>query len=57
MAEIINEMIIKPTDGTRWVDHCRRAVEAFVRNFPAVVGHLNEVSSMERQDIRREDST
>ena len=58
MAAILEETVLKPTraDGTRWVDHRKRALVAFNTNFPTVVAHLHEISSMERQDIRREDS-
>ena len=58
MAAVLEEDIVKPkrVDGTRWVDHRRRALEALETNFPSVVGHLTEVSSQQRQDINKKDA-
>lgn len=57
MADILDETIRRPTrvDGTRWVDHRRRAVAALQKNFPTVVAHLTELGSGQRQDIKGDD--
>lgn len=48
--------MLQPTrvDGTRWVDHRRRALLAMERNLPVLVGHLNDVGSDEQQATKRE---
>lgn len=58
LADILEENVVKPAraDGTRWVDHRKRALGALAKNYPTVVAHLNEVSSQQRPDIRKEDA-
>lgn len=43
-------------DGTRWVDHRRRALKALETNIPAVITHLSEVGSDQRKDIKKMDA-
>ena len=58
MADVLDEKILRPSraDGTRWVDHRRRALHALVRNYPTVVAHLTELGSDQRTDIKKEDA-
>ena len=58
LAELLDESVLTPTrvDGTRWVDHCRRALKALETNIPAVIAHLSEVGSDQRQDIKKADA-
>ncbi|XP_063970390.1 zinc finger protein 862-like [Lytechinus pictus] len=57
MADLLEEKIHRPTrvDGTRWLDHRRRALSAFEKNYPSVVAHMNEIGSGERSDVKGED--
>lgn len=58
LAELLDESVLTPTrvDGTRWVDHRRRALKALETNIPAVIAHLSEVGSDQRQDIKKADA-
>nr|XP_054771798.1 zinc finger protein 862-like [Lytechinus pictus] len=58
MADILNEQILRPTraDGTRWVEHRRRALKALDRNYVAVTAHLVELGSEQRADVKKEDA-
>ncbi|PIK54250.1 putative zinc finger protein [Apostichopus japonicus] len=47
---------IAEVDGTGWVEHRRRAILSFIRNYPAVVTHLTEIGSDERTDVKKADA-
>nr|XP_054763515.1 zinc finger protein 862-like [Lytechinus pictus] len=58
IADILEESVMRPTrvDGTRWVDHRKRAILALDRNYPIVVNHLTEIGSDQRSDVKAEDA-
>lgn len=58
IAAAIDEAVLTPTrvDGTRWVEHRRRAILSLMRNHPAVVTHLSEIGSDERADVKKADA-
>ncbi|XP_014663082.1 PREDICTED: uncharacterized protein LOC106805838 [Priapulus caudatus] len=58
MVELLDESIIRPTrtDGTRWVDHKQRDLQALERNYVAVAAHFTKIGSEQRSDVRKEDA-
>lgn len=53
VGEAIEMRVLKPVraQGTRWIDHRRKALIAFDRDYQAMVLQFEEVASGERKDI------
>ena len=58
VAEALNEHIIKPVwaQGTRWIDHHRRALLALDRNYGSLCTQFEDWASEERTDVSAADS-
>ena len=52
LAQLLDEDFVKPqrAEGTRWVEHRRKALIAFDRNYPVVATHLQETDSRGKGD-------
>ena len=57
VGEALEENVVKPVraQGTRWVDHRRKAVLAISRNYTCLITQFEDMASGERSDITGED--
>ncbi|XP_041364280.1 zinc finger protein 862-like [Gigantopelta aegis] len=57
LSESMNENIVKPsrTQGTRWIDHRRKALKTLERDYTCLVCHFEDMASGQRKDIKPAD--
>ncbi|KAJ8353455.1 hypothetical protein SKAU_G00210220 [Synaphobranchus kaupii] len=57
VADILEEHVVKParSQGTRWIDHRRKALTSLATNYHSIVTHFQELASGEWQDIQAAD--
>ena len=46
---------LKRAEGTRWVAHRLKAMEAFLRNYPCLITHWEDVTNPARADVKDSD--
>ncbi|KAJ8049028.1 Zinc finger CCHC domain-containing protein 3 [Holothuria leucospilota] len=58
LAEIVKELVIKSvrSSGTRWVSHKQAAIQALLRDYQIIINHFEDMSFIERPDIKGEDA-
>ena len=58
VAAALEQDIVKPTrsQGTRWVDHRRKALQCLTTNYNAIVLQCQEYASGERRDVPAADA-
>ena len=57
VGKTLGVSVVKPakSEGTRWIDHKRKALTAMDRNYAAIITHLEDIASGEREDIKADD--
>ena len=57
VGKTLGVSVVKPakSEGTRWIDHKRKALTTMDRNYAAIITHLEDIASGERDDIKADD--
>ena len=57
MAAVLKTNVVKPVraQGTRWIDHRRKALQCLATNYKALVAQFEDVASGQRKDIAATD--
>ena len=57
LAEAFNEAIVKPvrSHGSRWAAHKLHALKAFICSYVSLIGHMEDMASGNRSDIKAEE--